>query len=95
LQRGIKGAFSVDEELLMVDLDYLKKIKLVSKPMGQDIVAMFLLHTNYHIVAKVDIQIENIDRIPRDENVIFAMNHTDRFNYWPFQYKLWSMKCFS
>jgi hypothetical protein len=23
------------------------------------------------------------------------MNHTDRFNYWPFQYKLWSMKCFS
>jgi 1-acyl-sn-glycerol-3-phosphate acyltransferase len=79
----------------MVDLDYLKKIKLVSKPMGQDIVAEFLLYTNYHIFAKVDIQIENIDRIPRDENVIFAMNHTDRFNYWPFQYKLRSMKCFS
>jgi 1-acyl-sn-glycerol-3-phosphate acyltransferase len=75
----------------MVDLDYLKKIRLVSKPMGQRLVAAFFLHSNYRIFAKVDIQIENIDRIPRDENVIFAMNHTDRFNYWPFQYKLWSM----
>jgi 1-acyl-sn-glycerol-3-phosphate acyltransferase len=78
----------------MVDLDYLQRIKLVSKPIGQRIVAALLLHTNYRIFAHVDIQIENIDRIPRDENVIFAMNHTDRFNYWPFQYKLWSMKCF-
>jgi 1-acyl-sn-glycerol-3-phosphate acyltransferase len=79
----------------MIDLDYLKKINLVSKPLGQQIVASFLLFPNYHIFAHVDIQVENIDRIPRDENVIFAMNHTDRFNYWPFQYKLWSMKCFS
>ena len=79
----------------MVDLDYLKKIKLASKPMGQRIVAALLLHSNYRIFAKVDIKIENIDRIPRNENVIFAMNHTDRFNYWPFQYKLWSMNCFS
>ncbi|MEN6320880.1 MAG: lysophospholipid acyltransferase family protein [Syntrophaceae bacterium] len=78
----------------MVDLEYLKKIRLVSKPIGQQIVAAFLLLPNYRIFAKVDIQIENIERIPRDENVIFAMNHTDRFNYWPFQYKLWSMKSF-
>lgn len=78
----------------MVDLEYLKKIRLVSKPIGQQIVAAFLLLPNYRIFAKVDIQIENVERIPRDENVIFAMNHTDRFNYWPFQYKLWSMKVF-
>lgn len=78
----------------MVDLDYVEKIKLVSKPIGQRLVATLLLFPNYRIFANVDIRIENIDRIPRDENVIFAMNHTDRFNYWPFQYKLWSMKCF-
>jgi 1-acyl-sn-glycerol-3-phosphate acyltransferase len=78
----------------MIDIDYLKRINLVSKPIGQRIVAALLLFPNYRIFAKVDIQIENIDRIPRNENVIFAMNHTDRFNYWPFQYKLWSMKCF-
>jgi len=73
----------------MVDLDYLKHIKLVSRPIGQRIVAIFLLHFNYRIFADVDIRIENIERIPRNENVIFAMNHTDRFNYWPFQYMLW------
>jgi 1-acyl-sn-glycerol-3-phosphate acyltransferase len=78
----------------MIDIDYLKKINLASKPIGQRIVAALLLMPNYRIFASVDIQIENIERIPHGENVIFAMNHTDRFNYWPFQYKLWSMKCF-
>jgi len=79
----------------MIDIDYLKKIKLVTSPLGQRLIATLLLSPNYRFFASVDIQIENIERIPRDENVIIAMNHTDRFNYWPFQYKLWSMKCFS
>ena len=78
----------------MVDLEYMKNIRLVSKPVGQKIVAALLLYPNYRIFADVDIQIENVERIPRNENVIFAMNHTDRFNYWPFQYTLWHMKCF-
>ena len=74
----------------MIDIDYLKKIRLVSKPLGQRLIANLVLLPNYHIFAKVDIRIENIERIPHGENVIFAMNHTDRFNYWPFQYKLFS-----
>ena len=78
----------------MVDLEYMKRIRLVTKPPGQQFVAACILHTNYRIFADVDIRIENVERIPRDENVIFAMNHTDRFNYWPFQYKMWHMKCF-
>jgi 1-acyl-sn-glycerol-3-phosphate acyltransferase len=78
----------------MVDLEYMKRIRLVTKPLGQRIVAVLLLHANYRIFADVDIRIENVEHIPRDENVIFAMNHTDRFNYWPFQYKMWHMKCF-
>jgi 1-acyl-sn-glycerol-3-phosphate acyltransferase len=78
----------------MVDLDYLKKIKLVTRPICQDIVAWSLLIPNYYVFAKVHVEIKNMDRIPRDENVIFAMNHTDRFNYWPFQFKLWWMKGF-
>ncbi len=76
----------------MVDLEYLKNINLVSDPRTQKIVGTLFLKPNYEIFRKVDIRFENIDRIPRDENVIFAMNHTDRFNYWPFQYKLWRMK---
>jgi 1-acyl-sn-glycerol-3-phosphate acyltransferase len=76
----------------MIDIDYLKKIRLVSNPFGQRIVANLLLLPNYQIFAKVDIRIENRERIPRGENVIFAMNHTDRFNYWPFQYKMLKLK---
>lgn len=78
----------------MIDIEYLKKIKLVSQPFGQKIVAHCLLLPNYRLFAKVDIQIENAERIPRGESVIFAMNHTDRFNYWPFQYKLLKMREF-
>jgi 1-acyl-sn-glycerol-3-phosphate acyltransferase len=79
---------------MMIDIEYLKKIKLDTSPIGQKIVAHLLLHPNYRIFQKVDIRIENIERIPRGENVIFAMNHTDRFNYWPFQYKLFMARVF-
>jgi hypothetical protein len=78
----------------MIDIDYLNKIKLDTNPWGQRLVANVLLRPNYDWFQKVDIRVENIERIPRGENVIFAMNHTDRFNYWPFQYKLWSMREF-
>ncbi|MEK6534483.1 MAG: lysophospholipid acyltransferase family protein [Thermodesulfobacteriota bacterium] len=78
----------------MIDIEYLKKIKLGSHPFGQLIVANLLLLPNYRLFAKVDIRIENAERIPRGESVIFAMNHTDRFNYWPFQYKLLKMREF-
>jgi 1-acyl-sn-glycerol-3-phosphate acyltransferase len=78
----------------MIDSEYLKKIKLASRPLGQRIVANLLLLPNYRLFQKVDIRIENIERIPRDESVIFAMNHTDRFNYWPFQYQLFRAREF-
>jgi len=78
----------------MVDIEHLNRIRLVENPRGQMIVAYCLLTPNYRLFAKVDIQIENLDKIPRNENVIFAMNHTDRYNYWPFQWKLWSLQTF-
>ncbi|HOD98010.1 MAG TPA: lysophospholipid acyltransferase family protein [Syntrophales bacterium] len=76
----------------MVDLEYLKRINLVSIPRMQQFLGTFMLGPNYNIFQKVDIVLENIENIPPGENVIFAMNHTDRFNYWPFQYKLWRLK---
>ncbi len=78
----------------MVDLEYLEKIRLVSRPLGQRIVARLLLTTNYRVFADVDVRVEDMERIPRNETVIFAMNHTDRYNYWPFQWKLWREKSF-
>lgn len=76
----------------MVDIEYLKHIKLASEPLGQKLIGHLFLGPNFNLFSKVDIRIENAERIPRGENVIFAMNHTDRFNYWPFQYKMWRMK---
>lgn len=76
----------------MVDLEYLKKINLTAIPKVQIFLGTFMLKPNYEIFRKVEIVLENLERIPKFQNCIFAMNHTDRFNYWPFQYKLWRLK---
>lgn len=76
----------------MIDLKHLDKITLNGKPLGQRIIAAFLLTPNYNIFARVEIEVEGVENIPRDETVIFAMNHTDRYNYWPFQYRMWKDK---
>lgn len=76
----------------MVDLEYMNNIKLRTIPHFQQFIGHLFLGPNYRFFANVDIQFEGIENIPTDENIIFAMNHTDRFNYWPFQYKLWTLK---
>jgi 1-acyl-sn-glycerol-3-phosphate acyltransferase len=73
----------------MIDLEHLNRIRLSPNPLGQRIMANYFLRPNYNFFQHVDIRLENIERIPRDETVIYAMNHTDRYNYWPFQYELW------
>ena len=72
----------------MLDLDRLERIQLSGEPLGQKLVALGLLMPNYDFPPRVRIDIEGFDRVP-DEPVIYAMNHTDRYNYWPFQYRLW------
>jgi len=74
---------------VMIDLKYLERISLSGRPLAQRVIAKILLAPNYNIFARVDIDVEGMENIPRDETVIFAMNHTDRYNYWPFQYMLW------
>jgi len=76
----------------MVNIEFLDKINLSTSPWAQNFMGHAILGPNYNLFAKVKIKIENIENIPKGEPVIFAMNHTDRFNYWPFQYKLWSTK---
>lgn len=73
----------------MVDLKELNSIKLRSFPIGQWIAANFFLTLNYNLFSRVKIVIENIELIPKGEPVIYAMNHTDRYNYFPFQYKIY------
>jgi 1-acyl-sn-glycerol-3-phosphate acyltransferase len=73
----------------MLDLQRLQRLRLVRRPVSQRFFAR-LLHANYHWYPGVKLSLENAEKIPH-EPVIFAMNHTDRYNYFPFQYTLWKM----
>lgn len=72
----------------MLDLDRIRRIRLTGNPWFQKAVAACLLVPNYYTPPFVRILFEGEDRVP-DGPVIFAMNHTDRYNYWPLQFKLW------
>ena len=72
----------------MLDLDRMRHVSLSARPRVQRLLALGMLMPNYNLPPRVRIRTEGGDRIP-DEPVIFAMNHTDRYNYWPFQYWLW------
>lgn len=68
----------------MLDLNCLDRIELSSRPPVQLMIGP-LLGLNYRL-ASVDLVVEgNIPEGP----VLFAMNHTDRYNYFPFQYWFW------
>ena len=72
----------------MLDIPRIDRIRLTAKPQTQIALASTVLLPNYTFLPGVTIEFEHFDRVP-DHPVIFAMNHTDRFNYWPFQYRLW------
>ncbi len=72
----------------MLDLPSLKRIELYKRPPGQLVFANTVLLSNYGFLPGVEIDIEGLDNLP-DEPVILAMNHTDKYNYWPFQYRLY------
>jgi len=84
IDTGLKG------NEMRIDMDHMERIRLSTNAKLQKTLGRFFVGPNYFF-SKVDIQIENIERIPTDETVIFALNHTDRYNYWPFQYKMWRM----
>lgn len=70
----------------MLDLDRLQHIQLHRIPPGQVGFAR-LLHLDYRLHG-TDIVLEGVENLPRDRSVFLAMNHTDRYNYWPFQYAM-------
>jgi hypothetical protein len=48
----------------MVNIKFLNKINLVTWPLGQEFMARAVLCPNYHLFAKVRINMENIENIP-------------------------------
>ncbi|MSP92967.1 MAG: hypothetical protein EXR79_14385 [Myxococcales bacterium] len=73
----------------MLDLARLQRIRLARHPLGQYIVANLLLSWDYRFPRRTHIEVEGTENIREDVPVVFAMNHTDRYNYWPFQYTLY------
>lgn len=72
----------------MITLPQLQKLKLSARPRVQRFIAATFLNTNYRWLGRVDIHLQGLSNLP-DGPCILAMNHTDRYNYWPFQYALW------
>ncbi len=72
----------------MLDLERLRSIQLHGQPRGHKAVGTLLLGPNYNMPPRTRIHVEGRENLPT-EPVVLAMNHTDRYNYWPFQYWLW------
>jgi 1-acyl-sn-glycerol-3-phosphate acyltransferase len=68
----------------MLDLALFDRIHLSNRPPVQRFIAEAFLRFDYR---KVRIDVEGLERLP-SHPVLFAMNHTDNFNYWPLQYSL-------
>ncbi len=73
----------------MLTLERMRAIRLHRRPLGQLVFANSLLMLDYRFPKPTKIVIEGLQHLPRDRTVILAMNHTDRYNYWPFQYQLY------
>lgn len=73
----------------MLDLDRLERIRLRRRPIGQLIVGNLGLALDYRFPKKTEIVLEGAEHIPANGGAFLAMNHTDRYNYWPFQYAMY------
>jgi 1-acyl-sn-glycerol-3-phosphate acyltransferase len=73
----------------VLDLDRLRRIHPRQPPYGQWLVANLGMTWDYRLPRRTHIEVEGLDRLPRDRRVFLAMNHTDRYNYWPLQYALY------
>jgi 1-acyl-sn-glycerol-3-phosphate acyltransferase len=71
----------------MLDIPRIKRIQLSRYPLMQRMTGMILL-LNYRLLPGIKTTFEHAERL-QGEPVIFAMNHTDRYNYFPFQAHLW------
>jgi 1-acyl-sn-glycerol-3-phosphate acyltransferase len=72
----------------VLDIDRLRRIPLSRYPLAQKVVGYLGLWPNYRLPPRVEIVLQDLDRVP-ESSVIYAMNHTDRYNYFPFQYQMW------
>jgi 1-acyl-sn-glycerol-3-phosphate acyltransferase len=68
----------------MLDPARLQRIRLVSRPLAQRVVAQILVTLDYRFPRPTEVVIEGLENLPADRPVFVAMNHTDRYNAFPF-----------
>jgi hypothetical protein len=73
----------------MLTVDLMKSVRLSPRPLSHRLVARWILGPNFRFpLRNVEIEIEGVERIPEGGRVYIAMNHTDRYQNFPFQYQL-------
>jgi 1-acyl-sn-glycerol-3-phosphate acyltransferase len=75
----------------VLDLARLERVNLHRTPWGQLLVAE-ILRLDYRFPRRTEIVLEGTEQLERGHSYILAMNHTDRYNYWPFQYQLYRQR---
>lgn len=65
----------------------LQQIRFTNPEPGWQRTIARVLTLNYAL-AGVEVVIEGLDNLPQDRPVFIAMNHTDRYNCWPLQWKM-------
>jgi 1-acyl-sn-glycerol-3-phosphate acyltransferase len=71
----------------MLTLDMMRSIELAPRPLGQRLFARGFVGPSLRL-RHVDVEIEGMRKIPDRGRVFIAMNHTDRYQNFPFQYRL-------
>ena len=75
----------------MLSPKLLSDLSIETRPLGQILWAQFI-NINYNLPPKTEIIVEGWENLPTDRQVCIAMNHTDRYNYFPFQLKLYQKR---
>jgi len=70
----------------MLDIPRLERLRLTPRPLPQRLAAR-LVGLSFATPPRVRIEFEGLERVPNPP-VIFAMNHTDRYNYFPFLHRM-------
>jgi hypothetical protein len=73
----------------MLTAELMRSIKMSPRPLSQQLVAKGIIGPAFKLpFRKVDVVVEGLDRIPAGGRVYIAMNHTDRYQNFPFQFEM-------
>jgi 1-acyl-sn-glycerol-3-phosphate acyltransferase len=69
----------------VLTLERIRRIQLTDRPLAQRVLAALLLNLDYRFPRRTEIVVEGLEHVLDTGPCFLAMNHTDRYNYWPFQ----------